>query len=131
MIIKLLLVAGDFIFFFRLGGNKKVLFGVGTSAAGGMALPLGLIVLVFALKSITHGDFCLNKCPHDLLTVMTECRLQLSVPRGHLSQVLLLLFTEISEAEQTMYVTEGHRARKGRISWNFTALHPLRARVPS
>lgn len=47
MIIKLLLVVGDFIFFFRLGGNKKVLFGVGILVVGGMVLFLGLIVFVF------------------------------------------------------------------------------------
>lgn len=49
---KLLLVAGDFLFFFRLGGNKKVLFWCRTSATGGMALPLGFNRPVLDMKSV-------------------------------------------------------------------------------
>lgn len=50
---KLLLVAEGFLFVFRLGRNKKVLFGGRTSATGGMALPLGFYLPAFAIKSAT------------------------------------------------------------------------------
>lgn len=47
---KLLLMAVDFRFLFRLGGNKKVLSLGQNLSAGGMALPVGFVL--FAIKSV-------------------------------------------------------------------------------
>lgn len=59
---KLLLVAGDFIFIFIWEETTR--YCLGAEATGGMALPLGSSLLVFALKLVfKHGSFCLNECP--------------------------------------------------------------------
>lgn len=86
---KLLLVAEGFLFVFRLGRNKEVLFEGRTSATGGMALPLGFNLPAFAVKSATkHRSFCLIEGPYDLLVMaVAKCLLQSRIPHGHLSQV--------------------------------------------
>lgn len=55
-----------------------MLFWGQTPATGGVALPRGFVLLVFAIHSVReHGGFRWNKGPRDLLvTVMTKCQAQ-------------------------------------------------------
>lgn len=97
-----------------------------------MALPLGFNLPDLAVKLlIKHGSFCLNEGPCDLVIVgCDQVRVVVKCPSWPFITGLILLFSEILQAEQTTYITEGHRVGNV-IPWSLTALDLLRADVPS
>lgn len=87
-----------------------------TSSSGRMALPLGFILPVFAIK-ISHQaqEFCLSESPCDLLVTLLSCP-SASCNKECLSWQFIpgpaLPFSANSDVAQTTDMTGGHEEEK-------------------